>query len=85
MLVYEKGIFCVVYAVDDTIRAGADSAVLEEEIRQLGVSETAEQQHTFQLRNEGEVPDHEGWSAHLSVGAIRSDYESVGNCQHGGL
>ena len=52
-LFMKQGILCVVY-FDDTIFAGADSAVLEEEIRQLGVSET-EQRHTFQLRNEGEV------------------------------
>ena len=49
----KEGILCVVY-VDDTIFAGADEAVLEEEIRALGVSDT-EQQHKFQLRNEGEV------------------------------
>jgi hypothetical protein len=52
-LFMKQGIICVVY-VDDTIFAGADSAVLEEEIRLLGVSDT-EQRHTFQLRNEGEV------------------------------
>jgi hypothetical protein len=49
----KDGILCVVY-VDDTIFAGADPARLEEEIRALGVSDT-EQQHSFQLRNEGEV------------------------------
>ena len=52
-LFMKEGIMCVVY-VDDTIFAGADAAVLEEEIRALGVSDT-EQQHKFQLRNEGEV------------------------------
>ena len=52
-LFMKRGILCVVY-VDDTIFAGADSALLESEIRQLGVSDT-EQQHSFQLRNEGEV------------------------------
>ena len=52
-LFMKKGILCVVY-VDDTIFAGADSAELENEIRLLGVHDT-EQQHTFQLRNEGEV------------------------------
>ena len=52
-LFMKQGIMCVVY-VDDTIFAGADASALEEEIRLLGVSDT-EQQHTFQLRNEGEV------------------------------
>jgi hypothetical protein len=52
-LFMKKGIMCVVY-VDDTIFAGADSAVLEEEIRLLGVNNT-EHRHSFQLRNEGEV------------------------------
>ena len=52
-LFMKNGILCVVY-VDDTIFAGADAAVLEEEIRALGVSDT-EQRHSFQLRNEGEV------------------------------
>ena len=40
--------------MDGTIFAGADSAILEEEIRLLGVNNT-EQRHTFQLRNEGDV------------------------------
>ena len=40
--------------VDDTIFGRADSAILEEEIHQLGFSET-EQHHTFHLRNGGEV------------------------------
>jgi hypothetical protein len=52
-LFMKQGIICVIY-VDDTIFAGADPTVLEEEIRLLGVSDT-EQRHTFQLRNEGEV------------------------------
>ena len=52
-LFMKQGIMCVVY-VDDTIFAGADASILEEEIRLLGVSDT-EQRHTFQLRNEGEV------------------------------
>jgi hypothetical protein len=52
-LFMKEGIICVVY-VDDTIFAGADSSVLEEEIRKLGVSDS-EQRHTFQLRDEGEV------------------------------
>ena len=41
----KRGILCVVY-VDDTIFAGADSTLLEDEIRQLGVNDT-EQQHIF--------------------------------------
>jgi hypothetical protein len=49
----KEGIVCVVY-VDDTIFAGADSAVLETEIRNLGVSDL-EQRHAFQLRDKGEV------------------------------
>ena len=52
-LFMKEGILCVVY-VDDTIFAGAEASVLEEEIRALGVNDT-EQQHKFQLRNEGEV------------------------------
>ena len=49
----KNGIMCVVY-FDNTIFAGADSDILEDEIQALGVSDT-EQQHSFQLRNEGEV------------------------------
>ena len=49
----KEGIICVVY-VDDTIFAGADSAVLETEICNLGFSDS-EQRHTFQLRDEGEI------------------------------
>ena len=52
-LFMKDGILCVVY-VDDTIFAGADTSVLENEIRALGASDT-EQRHSFQLRNEGEV------------------------------
>ena len=52
-LFMKQGILCVIY-VDDTIFAGADTAMLEEEIRALGVSDT-EQRHSFQLCNEGEV------------------------------
>jgi hypothetical protein len=52
-LFMKAGILCAVY-VDDTIFAGADENVLEEEICLLGVSDT-EQRHHFQLRNEGEV------------------------------
>ena len=36
-LFMKRGILCVVY-VDDTIFAGADSTLLEDEIRQLGVN-----------------------------------------------
>jgi hypothetical protein len=49
----KEGIVCVVY-VDDTIFAVADSAVLETEICNLGVSDS-EQRHTFQHRDKGEV------------------------------
>ena len=52
-LFMKPGIICVCY-VDDTIFAGADSELLEAEIRSLGVNEK-EQRHTFALRNEGEV------------------------------
>jgi hypothetical protein len=52
-LFMKGGTMCVVY-VDDTIFAGADVSIIEEETRKLGVSDT-EQRHTFQLRNEGEV------------------------------
>lgn len=46
---------CEVY-VDDTIIAEPNGSEIEEEIRKLGVSD-AEQQHKFELRNEGEVGD----------------------------
>lgn len=49
----KKGIMCIVY-VDDTIFAGADANLLEEEIRILGVSDS-KQRHSFQLKNEGKV------------------------------
>ena len=52
-LFMKPGIICVCY-IDDTIFAGADSELLEAEIRSLGVNEK-EQRHTFALRNEGEV------------------------------
>jgi hypothetical protein len=46
---------CVVY-VDDTIFAGPDAKMLEQEIRPLGVA-SDEYDHSFQLRDEGEVGD----------------------------
>ena len=49
----KEGILCAVY-VDDTIFAGPDAAVLDAEISALGVSAT-NQNHTFQLRDEGEL------------------------------
>jgi hypothetical protein len=52
-LFMKEGIICVVY-VDDTIFAGADASLLDEEIRKLGVSDS-EQHHSFQLRDEGKV------------------------------
>jgi len=52
-LFLKKGIMCVCY-VDDTIFAGADGQVLEEEIKSLGVRDD-EHRHQFELRNEGEV------------------------------
>jgi hypothetical protein len=52
-LFLKKGMICVVY-VDDTIFATADPADLDLEIKALGIS-TNEQQHSFALRDEGEV------------------------------
>ena len=46
---------CLVY-VDDTILAGSDLDAINKEIQGLGVS-TEEQDHSFQLRNEGQVGD----------------------------
>jgi hypothetical protein len=46
---------CVIY-VDDTIFAGSDAAKIQEEIKSLGVS-NFEEQHKFELRDEGEVGD----------------------------
>ena len=46
---------CIVY-VDDTILAGPDSKELEMMISSLGIAED-EQQHKFELRDEGEVGD----------------------------
>ena len=52
-LFLKKGMICVVY-VDDTIVASKDTRDLDAEIKALGIS-TSEQQHTFALRDEGEV------------------------------
>ena len=52
-LFLKRGMICVVY-VDDTIFATKDTADLDKEIAALGIS-TSEQQHTFALRDEGEV------------------------------
>jgi hypothetical protein len=51
----KEGCICVVY-VDDTIFAGPDADKLSAEIKSLGVS-SDETQHSFQLRDEGEVGD----------------------------
>ena len=54
-LFFKNQMICVVY-VDDTIIAGPDGKEIEKEIHDLGVSKN-EQQHKFELRNEGEVGD----------------------------
>jgi hypothetical protein len=54
----KAGCVCVVY-VDDTIFAGPDAEVIAAEIKSLGVPDD-EHQHTFQLRDEGEVGDFMG-------------------------
>jgi hypothetical protein len=54
-LFMKKGIICVVY-VDDTIFAGPDRALIDAEIKGLGVS-SKDQSHSFDLRDEGEVCD----------------------------
>jgi hypothetical protein len=54
-LFMKSGIICVVY-VDDTIFAGPESDKLATEINSRGVSND-ENQHSFQLRDEGEVGD----------------------------
>ena len=51
----KAGVICVIN-VDDTILAGPDSKAIEEVITSLGV-ENEEQQHKFELRDEGEVGD----------------------------
>jgi hypothetical protein len=52
-LFLKKGMICVVY-VDDTIFATKHTEDLDAEIKGLGIS-TSAQQHTFALRDEGEV------------------------------
>jgi hypothetical protein len=52
-LFMKAGIICVVY-VDDTIFSGPESHKLATEINSLGVS-NGENQHSFKLRDEGEV------------------------------
>jgi hypothetical protein len=54
-LFMKAGCICVIY-VDDTIFAGPDAEKLSKEITSLGVSND-ENQHSFQLRDEGEVGD----------------------------
>jgi hypothetical protein len=54
-LFLKKDMICVVY-VDDTIIAGPDADKIEELITSLGVAKE-EQQHTFELRDEGQVGD----------------------------
>jgi hypothetical protein len=51
----KAGCICFIY-VDDTIFAGPDAEKLAKEITSLGVS-SDENQHSFQLRDEGEVGD----------------------------
>jgi hypothetical protein len=51
----KDGRICVVY-VDDTIFAGPDADKLSAEIKSIGVS-SDKTQHSFQLRDEGEVGD----------------------------
>jgi hypothetical protein len=51
----KKDLMCVIY-VDDTIFAGPDAAKIQDEINSLGVSKF-EEQHKFELRDEGEVGD----------------------------
>jgi hypothetical protein len=54
-LFMKKDFICVVY-VDDTIFAGTGALLLEREIKSLGVKED-QCDHSFQLRDEGEVGD----------------------------
>jgi hypothetical protein len=54
-LFLKQGLICVIY-VDDTIFAGPDASKIAEEFTGLGVSKY-ETQHSFQLRDEGEVGD----------------------------
>ena len=54
-LFMKRDMICLIY-VDDTIIAGPDSAAIDREIHNLGVSND-EQHHQFELRDEGEVGD----------------------------
>jgi hypothetical protein len=54
-LFLKKDLICVIY-VDDTIFAGPDEFKIAEEIAGLGVIKN-KTQHSFQLRDEGEVGD----------------------------
>jgi hypothetical protein len=51
----KKGCMCFIY-VDETIFAGPYAGLLEQEIRSLRVA-SDECDHSFQLRDEGEVGD----------------------------
>jgi hypothetical protein len=51
----KKDCICILY-VDDTIFSGPDALLLEREIKSLGVKED-QGDHSFQLRDEGEVGD----------------------------
>jgi hypothetical protein len=51
----KKNIMCVVY-LDNTIFAGPDGALIDAEIKGLGVS-SKEQSHSFEIRDEGKVGD----------------------------
>jgi hypothetical protein len=55
MSIYEEGMYLVVYA-DDTICAGTNTGLLEQEIRALGVA-SDKCDRSLQLRHEGEVGD----------------------------
>jgi hypothetical protein len=52
-LFMKKDLICVIY-VDDTIFAGPDATKIQEVIKSLGVS-NFEEQHKFELRDEGKV------------------------------
>jgi hypothetical protein len=52
-LFMKNGCICVV-CVDDTLFAGPEAALLEQEVKSFGVA-SAECHHSFQLRDEGEV------------------------------
>jgi hypothetical protein len=51
----KNNMICVIY-VDDTIFAGPDATKIQDETHNLGVR-TFEEQHKFELRDEGEVGD----------------------------